>query len=55
MGVTIVVITHDGDIVARMDRRIEMVDGRISFDGAQRSSTSPVRSSGGLASKDSPL
>ena len=39
MGVTIVVITHDRDIAARMDRRIEMVDGRIVFDSAQEAST----------------
>ncbi len=38
MGVTIVVITHDSDIAARMDRRIEMVDGRIVFDSAQEAS-----------------
>ena len=38
MGVTIVVITHDRDIAARMDRRIEMVDGRIVFDSAQEAS-----------------
>ena len=44
LGVTIVVITHDRDIAARMDRRIEMLDGRIVFDSAQNSgvSTSPA-------------
>jgi putative ABC transport system ATP-binding protein len=44
LGVTIVVITHDRDIAARMGRRIEMLDGRIVFDSAQNSggSTSPA-------------
>ena len=37
LGVTIVVITHDRDIAARMDRRIDMLDGRIVCDGAQQS------------------
>ena len=39
MGVTIVVITHDHDIAVRMDRRIEMIDGQIVFDGAEEVST----------------
>jgi putative ABC transport system ATP-binding protein len=34
-GVTIMVITHDRDIASRMERRIEMLDGQIAFDGAQ--------------------
>ena len=42
LGVTIVVITHDRDIAARMDRRIEMLDGRIVFDSAQKASQSPT-------------
>jgi putative ABC transport system ATP-binding protein len=33
-GVTIVVITHDRDIAARIERRIEMRDGRITSDSA---------------------
>ncbi len=36
LGVTIVVITHDRDIAARMNRRIEMLDGQIVFDSAQQ-------------------
>jgi putative ABC transport system ATP-binding protein len=35
LGVTIVVITHDRDIASRLDRRIEMLDGRIVYDSAQ--------------------
>jgi putative ABC transport system ATP-binding protein len=31
-GVTIVVITHDRDVAARMGRRIELLDGRIVAD-----------------------
>ncbi len=38
-GVTIVVITHDRDIAARMERRIDMLDGRIVFDSAHNSSS----------------
>ena len=33
-GVTIVVVTHDRDIAACMDRRIEMLDCRIAHDSA---------------------
>ena len=40
-GVTIVVVTHDRDIAAQMDRRIEMLDGQIVQDSA--SSTQPIR------------
>ena len=36
LGVTIVVITHDRDIAAHMDRRIEMLDGQIVCDSAQK-------------------
>ena len=52
LGVTIVVITHDRDIAARMERRIEMLDGRIIYDSAHEAPTSPVRSSGAPASSD---
>jgi putative ABC transport system ATP-binding protein len=31
-GTTIVVITHDHDVAAAMDRRIEIHDGRITGD-----------------------
>jgi putative ABC transport system ATP-binding protein len=46
-GVTIVVITHDHDIAGRMDRRIEMRDGQIISDSAQRTSPSPMPACGG--------
>jgi putative ABC transport system ATP-binding protein len=34
LGVTIVIISHDQEVAARMDRRIELLDGRIVFDSA---------------------
>jgi putative ABC transport system ATP-binding protein len=46
VGVTIVVITHDRDIAARMDRRIDMRDGQIISDSAQNTSPSPTPSIG---------
>jgi putative ABC transport system ATP-binding protein len=41
-GVAVVVITHDRDIAARTGRRIEMLDGQIVNDIAQRASPAPV-------------
>jgi putative ABC transport system ATP-binding protein len=42
LGVTIVVITHDRDIAARLGRRIEMLDGQIVFDSADKTAASPM-------------
>jgi putative ABC transport system ATP-binding protein len=41
LGVTIVVITHDRDVAARMGRRIEMLDGRIVRDSAGEKGRQP--------------
>jgi putative ABC transport system ATP-binding protein len=35
-GVTVVVITHDAAVAATMDRRIELLDGRVVRDGPTR-------------------
>jgi len=46
LGVTIVVITHDLGIAARMGRRIEMLDGRIDFDSGRPYSKPPMHAPG---------
>jgi putative ABC transport system ATP-binding protein len=46
VGVTIVVITHDRDIAARMDRRIEMLDGQIAGDSAIETVAAPLTAAG---------
>ena len=38
-GATIVVITHDRDLAARLPRRVEMLDGRIIGDTSQQRDT----------------
>jgi putative ABC transport system ATP-binding protein len=45
MGVTIVIITHDREIAGRLGRRIELLDGQIVLDSAEKSSgsVSPVQ------------
>ena len=42
LGVTIVVITHDRDIAARIGRRIEMLDGQIVLDSTNEVSQAPT-------------
>jgi putative ABC transport system ATP-binding protein len=52
LGVTIVVITHDQAIAARMDRRIEMLDGRIVYDSAEKTSPAPLPAPGDSTQND---
>ena len=47
LGVTMVVITHDQNIAGRMDRRIEMLDGRIVYESARKTAPAPTRASSG--------
>jgi putative ABC transport system ATP-binding protein len=53
-GATIVVITHDRDIAAGMDRRIEMLDGRIVVDSASEASPTPRSAPGQVAQNTEP-
>jgi putative ABC transport system ATP-binding protein len=43
-GTTIVLITHDEHIAARMPRRVEMLDGRIATDTAHPEISAGARS-----------
>jgi putative ABC transport system ATP-binding protein len=54
LGVTIVVITHDRDIAAHMGRRIEMLDGQIVFDSADKTVVSSMLAAGAPASGEDP-
>jgi putative ABC transport system ATP-binding protein len=54
LGVTIVVITHDRDIAAHMGRRIEMLDGQIVFDSADKTVESSMLAAGAPASGEDP-
>ncbi len=51
-GVTIVVVTHDRDIAARMGRCIEMLDGRIVSDSAEEASRTPGVTAGDMTRTD---
>jgi putative ABC transport system ATP-binding protein len=46
LGVTIVVITHDREIAAHMSRRIDMLDGQIVFDSADKFGGSALHAHG---------
>jgi putative ABC transport system ATP-binding protein len=54
LGVTIVVITHDRDIAARLGRRIEILDGQIAYDSAAGASPTPRSAPGETADDKDP-
>lgn len=41
-GKTVIAVTHDLDLAARMDRRLHIVDGRLDADTAQRPPAGPT-------------
>jgi len=46
-GTTLIVATHSGDLAARMQRRVELRDGRIVADTARAGSAAPAVAEGG--------